>query len=230
MKFIRLFGAKGPWNRERRSKLLLISIVLFFILPALSENHEVGRVFLVLLLYVTLVSATMELAEKRVLFWSAIPLAGISMVLLGVSHYLPTPALLIVNALALAAFLALVSVSLFVYLGEDGQITTGRIYVSVSLYFLMGLTWFSIYNLLNIMQPGSFTEGGVALPRNAPWSTILYFSLTTLTTVGYGDILAVKPAARMCAMLEAAAGVLYVAITIARLVAANQTAKTSTDA
>jgi hypothetical protein len=89
----------------------------------------------------------------------------------------------------------------------------------------MGLAWFSIYNLLNILQPGSFVEGGVPLPPNTPWSTILYFSLTTLTTVGYGDIVAVKPAARMFAMLEATAGVLYVAITIARLVATRQTSK-----
>ena len=229
MKSVRLSGVKGPLNRERRSRLLLISIVLFFILPSFSETHEIGRVCLVLLLYVTLVAATMELAGKRIVFWSAIPLAGASMVLLGVTHYLPTPALLIANALALAAFLALVSVSLFIYLGEEGQITTGRIQVSVSLYFLMGLAWFSIYNLLNILQPGSFTEGGTVLPRNAPWNTILYFSLTTLTTVGYGDILPVKPAARMCAMLEAAAGVLYVAITVARLVAARQTTNSPTD-
>jgi hypothetical protein len=171
----------------------------------------------------------MELAEKRMVFWSAIPLAGTSMVLLAITHFLSTPALLIANAVALAAFLALVSVSLFVYLGEEGEITTGRIYISVSLYFLMGLAWFSIYNLLNILQPGSLAEGGVALPRNTPWSTILYFSLITLTTVGYGDIIPVRPAARMCAMLEATAGVLYVAITIARLVAASQTSRRRTD-
>jgi Ion channel len=203
--------------------------VLFFVLPAVSETHEVGRVCLVLILYTTLVGATMELAEKRIVFWSAIPLAGASMVLLAVSHYFPTPALLIANALALAAVLSLVSISLFVYLGEAGQITSGRIYVSVTVYFLMGLAWFSIYNLLNILQPGSFTEGGAPLPPNTPWSTILYFSLTTLTTVGYGDILPVKPAARMFAMLEATAGVLYVAITIARLVAARQTSKNPDD-
>jgi hypothetical protein len=225
MKFRQLLGMNGPANRDQRSRLLLISIVLFFVLPAVSENHEVGRVCMVLILYITLVAATMELAEKRIVFWSAIPLAGASMVLLAVSHYFPTPALLIANALALAAFLSLVSISLFVYLGENGQITSGRIHVSVSVYFLMGLAWFSIYNLLNILQPGSFMEGGVPLPPNTPWSTILYFSLTTLTTVGYGDIVAVKPAARMFAMLEATAGVLYVAITVARLVAARQTSK-----
>jgi Ion channel len=66
----------------------------------------------------------------------------------------------------------------------------------------------------------------VSRPSDARWSTILYFSLTTLTTTGYGDIVAVKPAARMFATLEAASGVLYLAITVARLVASRQTEKT----
>jgi hypothetical protein len=43
--------------------------------------------------------------------------------------------------------------------------------------------------------------------------------------LGYGDIVAVKPAARMFATLEAASGVLYVAITVSRLVASQQTHK-----
>jgi Ion channel len=222
MTFRQLLGPGGLLNRERRSKFLLISIVLFFVLPALSERHEAGRIILILNLYVTLVGATMELAGRKIVFWSAIPIACASMVLIAVSHYFPTPPVRIADALVLAIFLALASISLFVYLGQEGQITTGGIYISVSLYFLIGMVWFSVYNLLNIVQPGSFVQGGVTLPSNAPWSTILYFSLTTLTTLGYGDIVAVTPAARMFATIEAAAGVLYVAITIARLVASRQ--------
>jgi hypothetical protein len=48
---------------------------------------------------------------------------------------------------------------------------------------------------------------------------LLYFSLTTLTTTGYGDITPVDPVARSAANLEAVIGQFYLAITIARLVA-----------
>jgi len=123
----------------------------------------------------------------------------------------------------LALFLALVSVSLFAYLGRSGQITTGRIYVSVSLYFLLAMVWFAIYSLLDAIHPGSFAEAGATLVGRVAPSKILYFSLTTLTTLGYGDIVAVGPIARMTAALEAAVGVLYIAITVARLVASYQT-------
>ena len=49
-------------------------------------------------------------------------------------------------------------------------------------------------------------------------ATMLYFSLTTLTTTGYGDIVAVDPFARSLANLEAVLGQFYLAITVARLV------------
>lgn len=51
-----------------------------------------------------------------------------------------------------------------------------------------------------------------------------YFSFVTLTTLGYGDIVPATPLARILAVLEATTGVLCVAITVARLVAAYQRA------
>jgi len=223
--FKKIFGPSGILNRERRSKVLLISIVLFYVLPALSEDRAIGRFFIVLVLYLALAAAAMELAEKRTMFWTAIPLAVASMVFLALSHSLPYPWLDLVSRIALAVFFSFVSVSLFVYLGKAGSTEKGGIYISVSLYFLLGMCWFAIYGVLNMVQPGSFTVGGVPLKEPVPWSTLLYFSLTTLTTLGYGDIVGVKPAARMFATLEAAAGVLYVAITVARLVASRQEEK-----
>jgi len=47
---------------------------------------------------------------------------------------------------------------------------------------------------------------------------MLYFSLTTLTTTGYGDIVPIDPFARSLANLEAVIGPFYLAITVARLV------------
>jgi voltage-gated potassium channel Kch len=94
--------------------------------------------------------------------------------------------------------------------------------ISVSLYFLLGMSWFAIYNVVNSVQPGSIAEAGIPITGVAHWSTFLYFSMVTLTTLGYGDIIAIRPAARMFAVLEATAGVLYLAITVARLVGAAQ--------
>jgi len=211
-------------TQEQRSIFLLLFILLFITLMPLLEGNPGGELIVVFIMYLTLVAATMELKEKRALFLSAIPIAATSMVLLLANYIHRTRFLSIASSLVLAAFLGLVSVSLFAYLGRRGLITTGRIYVSVSLYLLLGLEWYALYSFLEAIQPGSFAEGGVTLVGRVHASKILYFSLTTLTTLGYGDIVAVRPAARMLATLEAAAGVLYLAITVARLVAAYQIA------
>ena len=225
MSLKKIFSEVGPLNRDTTSKLLLVSLVLFFVLAPLLEEREVGKLLLILDLYVTLVAATMELAARPLLFWSAIPIAVSSMVLLVVTHFHTTRSLEIANGMVLAGFLILVSVSLYNYLGDETTVTRGRLYASVSLYFLLGLSWFVLYRVINFLQPGSFTEGGAPIPQDAHWSTFLYFSLTSLTTLGYGDILAVKPPARMFATLEAVTGVLYVAITVASLVSSTQTGK-----
>lgn len=211
------------WTPERRSIFLLVFILLFIISTPLLEGDPGGELILVVNMYLTLVAATMELKEKRVLFWGAIPIAATSMVLMLVHYFHPTRGWSIANSGVLAVFLALVSVSLFGYLGRRGQITTERLYVSVSLYLLLGMEWYALYRFLEAIQPGSFAEAGVALSGRLPASKLLYFSFTTLTTLGYGDIVAVRPTARMLASLEAAAGVLYIAITVARLVASYQT-------
>jgi hypothetical protein len=47
---------------------------------------------------------------------------------------------------------------------------------------------------------------------------LIYFSFTTLTTVGFGDVHPVTPAARALTVAEALVGQLYIAILIASLV------------
>lgn len=47
---------------------------------------------------------------------------------------------------------------------------------------------------------------------------MLYFSLSTLTTTGYGDIVPIDPFARSLANLESVIGPIFLAMTVARLV------------
>jgi hypothetical protein len=105
----------------------------------------------------------MELAASPVLLRSAIPIAASSMVLLVVSHIHPSPSLEIANGTVLSGFLILVSVSLYNYLGQDSHFTKERLYASVSLYML-GLSWFAIYRIINSSSRGHSSEAGVPIP------------------------------------------------------------------
>jgi hypothetical protein len=84
-----------------------------------------------------------------------------------------------------------------------------------------------MFNLTETAAPGSFVETRLTLSAGVPRHSLLCLSLATFTTLGYGDVVPVSPPARMLAVLEAATGVLYIAITVARLVAAYQ--KTEND-
>ena len=68
------------------------------------------------------------------------------------------------------------------------------------------------------LNSGAFVN--VVTPSGGPEevATMLYFSLTTLTTTGYGDIVPVDPFARSLANLESVLGQFFLAITVTRLV------------
>jgi hypothetical protein len=213
----------NPTAREdRRSLALLVSLLLLFLLSPFASVGRRGEIVFIIAIYWTFVAAMVELSEKTYLRWPPLILAAASFssTLLGVFH--PARTVLTAQWALMSVFFGYVSVVLFKHLGRPGRITSGRLYVSVSLYLLLGLFYFAVFNLVDSLYPKSFVEA--ALPTGAGISSYshLYFSLATLTTLGYGDIVPVTPLARILAVLEAATGVLYIAITVARLVAAYQ--------
>lgn len=94
------------------------------------------------------------------------------------------------------------------------QVTTDELYGAAAVYLLMGFTWTIAYVALESVRPGSFQIQGGGTPA---LPDLLYFSYITLTTLGYGDVRPVTDGARSLALLEAVAGVMYIAISVARL-------------
>lgn len=82
------------------------------------------------------------------------------------------------------------------------RITRETISLSISIYLMIGLTWGLFYIVLYQVHPHAFSLGSLGT-RNSGAPTeqqvtpvLLYFSLTTLSTVGFGDILPVTLQAR----------------------------------
>jgi amino acid transporter len=102
---------------------------------------------------------------------------------------------------------------------KQKTITRETISMSVSVYLLFGLTWGLFYIMLFEFQPHAFNFGGAAPPSQQQITPVLiYFSLTTLATVGYGDITPLTLQARYASVAEGIAGQFYLAILVARLV------------
>ena len=95
-----------------------------------------------------------------------------------------------------------------------------RIYGGISVYLLIGIVFSVIHHRISEQDLGAYqsTMNG-ALPTQAfAWHDLLYFSFSTLTTIGYGDLVPMSARARSTALLEGIIGVLYPAILIAKLV------------
>jgi hypothetical protein len=120
----------------------------------------------------------------------------------------------------LAAIAALLGISTVVVKAvfAPGRITYHRIEGAIILYLNIALIFTSIFRLIQELNPNSFTAIPSHQAEGAAISNMLYFSFTTLTSTGFGDILPVDPFARSMANLESVAGQLYLAILLARLV------------
>jgi hypothetical protein len=85
----------------------------------------------------------------------------------------------------------------------------------LSVYLLLALLFASLNQLLNAFYPNDYLHGVTGLP-NA--SVQLYFSVVTMTTLGYGDIVPMSDVARAVVVVEALTGQLYLVSVVAAVV------------
>jgi hypothetical protein len=99
-------------------------------------------------------------------------------------------------------------------------ITANKIFGGIAAYIIIGHLWTSMYHTIYIIDSSAFQYAGDTIQTNGEaLKHLSYFSFVTLTTIGYGDILAVSSEARILVMLEGLTGQLFPAIFIAKLVA-----------
>ncbi len=212
------------WSEERNLSVFLGFIVLnFFILPSLASiagervtiNLIANLVFSLLLMtgvmaltrhklvqavFGVIVALVIAVRWGRLVFGGGIWLGGWDIFL---------------SLITSIAFAFVVLAHVF----KEGPVTSHRIQGSIAAYLLIAMAFSLAYFLLEFMMPGSFQHQGQAVVVDEQtWKTFYYFSITTLTTLGYGDMTPIHPVARNLAMLEALTGQLYPAILLARLV------------
>lgn len=134
--------------------------------------------------------------------------------------YLAQPAASVEVAMLTAqlAFHGWAIVALMSYVLRDEVITRDELFALAGIYVLMALFWASAYALVIHFDPAALVINESNDPDGrTSWADLVYYSMTTLTSTGYGEITPLSPAARSLAMLQQVTGVLFVAILIARL-------------
>ncbi len=101
------------------------------------------------------------------------------------------------------------------YVFQRDVMTADKLYGAAAGYLMIGVLWALLYAIANHLYPGSFAiAGSVATPS---FTDLLYFSITTLTSTGFGDIVPLLRQVRALCVFEQLTGALFLAILIARL-------------
>ena len=205
-------------NRIRSDLLLLVSLALMILLHPILDRGTVRRFLMEILVFVPAALAAVRLSQIKRRLWPTVLLMVVAMILAVVQDFWQNNVIITMKWAFLAAFFAVTVVGLFSFLRTAREVTETHLYTAASIYLLLGMLWFSVYCAIDTHHPGSILQGGSVLTNRE--DQLLYFSLITLSTIGYGDIVPVDPEVRMLAALEGVIGVLYVAITVAILVSA----------
>jgi hypothetical protein len=218
------------WKRESglTSMLVLLCIENFILLP-LFDNDLIIRIISNLLWMLLLFSGIISLAKKKS---QLILLSSILFIhlIFGWLHFFNNN----LSFRYIAFIIAIMVLLLFIFLVikkvfEKGEVNLHRIVGSILVYLLIANLYAVIYSFMYHQDPGCFNVNFSSSEDNGVHCQFLYFSYTTLTTTGFGDIIPLHRFVRSLVVLEQVIGVLYPVILIGRLVSLRRENHGATD-
>jgi Ion channel len=212
---------------SRPDLLLLLSLVLVIVMYPVLDHGDVRRAILGVLMFVPLLLSTVRLSERKGWVWPTGLLMAATFSTAVANTFFPHPSLEGLKWGLLVVFFGLTVYGLFPYLKNARSVTDAHLYTAVSIYLLLGMQWFALYSAIDVLLPGAILQNNAAITDRH--SELLYFSLITISTIGYGDIVPVNGEVRRLAALEGVTGVLSVAITVALLVSSYKQQSASGD-
>jgi hypothetical protein len=209
-----------------RFTILLCALVSFMCVLPFMAGAGAGIIVLRIGTTLLLLSAVYSVSERR---WHLILAIVLALPAVGAQI---APALLgeqgtlMLRMGTSAALLAYIAILIFVFLLKQDRVSADMILGAINVYLLFAIGFMFLHAFVEVSNPGSYLYQGESLSAVLTGHAevdalafLLYFSVVTLTTLGYGDIAPAVPAARMLCSLEAVIGQLFVAVFIARLVA-----------
>jgi len=207
-------------NKWRFQLLLLVMLSLYAVVPFFEKRLLTDLVSTAVLIF-----AVSSVSEKRrlLLVFSVLAISAISAK--WYAFWFPSYAIAVLVNLLDLLFLILVVTAILAYVFRSRRITRETIAGAICAYLLIGAMWANVFSIVENVMPGSFVDTSIEAdaatdpePIRDQANQFTYFSLVTLTTLGYGDITPVTQPAKNLAALEAIFGQLYLAVLIARLI------------
>ena len=202
--------------RRYRFTLLLGSLVLLLVLSPLMEGSAAGNLLLTGLFTLVMLAAVFAASGRGRTLALALGLAIPWVYLTWVHPIWQADATDILASLLMIGLCLFVLTLVLIQVVRADHVGVDTICGAIAAYLLIGVVWAVCYSVIEALVPGSF--GFSDLELETVWTQLLYYSLVTLTTLGYGDITPIGAVARMWSALESVTGTLYLAVLISRLV------------
>jgi len=203
------------WNHP--SGILLVGQLLVVLAYPFLDSSTAGRAVIGVVQMALVFTAVVAVRRTPALSWVGVTLGGPAMVFAILEAVEPTTDwIVLTSAVFHVPFYFFVSYAMIRYLFHDDRVTRDELYATGAAFTVVAWAFAYVYAAAQVVWPRSFVNvDGVG---ELPWFELLYLSFTTLTSVGLSDVLPVQDHARSLVMVEQLAGVLYVALVIARLV------------
>ena len=210
-------------NHSGKFVYLVLMLLSLLILYPFLEGFTLGRIALDIMLTSVLLASLFAVSQKPQLLLTGGILAFITILSIWLERLTGNKIMGLMSLISGFFFFMYVTVVILWHLFQERRITIDEIAAAVSTYLLLGLAGSFLYGIIEILYPGSlhFIEGPLPIQAEATsphFSQFIYYSFTTLTTLGYGDIYPAAPFARVASYLEAVFGQIYLTILVARLV------------
>ena len=196
----------------RRFTVLLLSLLLYIVVYPVLPDAPVRNTLLLAFHTNIIFAGVWVLGQHSKLARIAIPLAVITLATVWLG--LLAPGIVSTGRTLSVVFFVLTTIQLVRYLVQAKSANMATVLASVCGYLMIALVFAVMFVIVEAFVPTAFSIGTVASDAGSR----VYFSLITLTTLGYGDIAPVHPLARSLAATEAVVGQFYVAVVVARLV------------
>jgi voltage-gated potassium channel len=204
------------WIRHRFIFLLVMLLSMLAVAPFLANFIHLRFLFNIFLSAV-LVSAVYALSQQIWHLAISAALAIPMLVSIWSDYFLRNDALFLIGRICGIFFIGFTIFHILSHIFKQQEVTKDTIAGATAVYLLLALLWAFIYAVLDRLQPDSFAMSAARPPMEGR-DIFIYYSLVTITTLGYGDITPVSYLASSMAALEAVVGQLYLVILVSWLV------------
>ncbi len=199
--------------RKHPSALLLTGQLLAVLIYPFIGSSIPGRAALGALGTVLVLVALYAVRRTPALAWVALVLGVPALIFNALEVVWPdSDVVLLGSALLHAPFYFYVSYGMIRYLFHDQKVTRDELFATGAAFTVVAWGFAYLYVAVQVLWPDSFGPG------QRSFFELLFLSFTTLTSVGLSDIVPVTPHARSIVIVEQVAGVMYVALVVARMV------------